>query len=87
MAGRADRCARAVSGHTAIATQDDLGSVRSGRRPPAIPVFLGRNRQDDAVRAENRVDRTRSDAPKEILVALAVLVIGIGMIELLALSI
>jgi hypothetical protein len=29
-------------------------AVRSGRRPPAIPVFLGRNRQDDAVRPESR---------------------------------
>jgi hypothetical protein len=26
---------------------------------PQIPVFLDRNRQDDAVRPENRVDRTR----------------------------
>src|SRR5467141_4147860 len=39
------------------AERDDLTSVRSGVDHPQIPVFFDRNRQDDAVRPENRVDQ------------------------------
>jgi hypothetical protein len=38
-----------------------LAASDPGVDHPQIPVFLGRNRQDDAVRPENRVDRTRCD--------------------------
>jgi hypothetical protein len=52
-----------------LAKKGDLGIVRSGRRPdpgvdhPQIPVFLDRNRQDDAVRPENRVGRRGRQVP------------------------
>jgi type I restriction enzyme, R subunit len=48
------------AGKTIIATNLLWRLSQAGQLPkPAIPVFLGRNRQDDAVRPENRVDRSR----------------------------
>jgi hypothetical protein len=41
-------------GRTALAASDP------GVDHPQIPVFLDRNRQDDAVRPENRVDHRRA---------------------------
>jgi putative transposase len=39
-----------------------LAASDPGVDHPQIPVFLGQNRQDDAVRPENRVDRTHLEA-------------------------
>src|ERR1700758_3766671 len=48
--------------HSSLSTSPSrttLAASDPGVDHPQIPVFLGRNRHDDAVRPENRVDRSR----------------------------